>query len=89
MTEHDEYMFQMLERLNKHSLVFILGDFVFDCDNYEQYIIRLSKLSCRIKLIMGNHDTLKLIKENIFEHREPLSNYKGMWLAIAQYIRKR
>ena len=79
--EHDEYMFQMLEERSKHDLVYILGDFVFDGENYTKYVERLSKLPCRIRLILGNHDSLKLMQESIFEHREPLSNYKGFWLS--------
>jgi len=79
--EHDEYMFEMLEAKGKNDLVFILGDFIFHGSHYDAYIKRLSKLPCRIKLILGNHDTLKLMQEDIFEHREPLSNYKCMWLS--------
>lgn len=81
MEDHDEYMFSLLETRDKRNLVFILGDFLFDGDHYNTYIERLSKLSCRLRLIMGNHDSLKLLQESIFEHRSPLTNYKNMWLS--------
>jgi calcineurin-like phosphoesterase family protein len=79
--EHDEFMFSLLETLPKRALVFMLGDFLFDGDHYDAYIERLSKLDCRIRLVLGNHDSLKLMNESIFEHREPLTNYKSMWLS--------
>ena len=81
MEEHDKYMFSILEVLNKNDLVFILGDMLFDGPNYELYLERLRHLKCRIRFIMGNHDSLKLLKEGFLEHRAPLANYKGMWLS--------
>lgn len=93
MEEHDEYMFSLLEALDKRALVFILGDFLFDGPHYEAYAERLSKLQCRIRFIMGNHDSLKLLQEDWIEHREPLASYKGMWLSHCpihpQEMRKR
>ena len=81
MEEHDEYMFSKLEQLNKRDLLFILGDFLFDGPHYAAYIERLKKLPCRIRLVMGNHDSLKLLQEPWIEHRNPLASYKGFWLS--------
>jgi len=79
--EHDEYMLSKIEALDKRDLLFILGDFIFESPKYEEQIERLSKVKCRIRFIMGNHDSLKLLKVDFLEHREPLANYKGMWLS--------
>ena len=79
--EHDEYMFNILEALDKRDLVFILGDFLFDGPHYDAYVERLRKLTCRIRFIAGNHDSLKLRTEDFLEHRQPLANYKGFWLS--------
>lgn len=79
--EHDNYIFTLLESLTKRDIVFILGDFIFHGNHLEEYIKRLTKLSCRIKLVMGNHDTLKLLTVAHIEHLNPLTNYKGLWLS--------
>ena len=79
--ENDNYIIQKILELTKRDILYILGDFLFDCDNYNEYINRLSKKKCRIKLIMGNHDSKKLYQESIFEMQLPLFSYKNMWLS--------
>lgn len=79
--EHDEYIFSLLEALDKRSMLFILGDFLFDGPHYDAYTERLKKLNCRIKYVAGNHDSLKLLKEDFLEIKEPLARYKGFWLS--------
>lgn len=79
--EHDEYMLSLFDSLTKRDLVFILGDFLFDGPHYNKYIQRLKALPCRIKLVLGNHDSMRLIKEDWIEHLNPLTNYKGFWLS--------
>lgn len=81
MKEHDDYIIDKILSLGKRDLLFILGDFLFDGPNYEEYIERLSNKKCRIKLVMGNHDSLKLYKEDIFEIQLPLFSYKNMWIS--------
>ena len=61
--EHDEYFLQKIEALGKRDILYILGDFLFDGEFYDEYIKRLQKVKCRIKLVMGNHDSLKLYNE--------------------------
>lgn len=83
MEEHDEFMFKLLESLTKHDKLFILGDFLFDCNNFELYIERLSRLPYRITLILGNHDSNRiysLLPPNI-TLQLPLCNYKALWLS--------
>lgn len=82
--EHDALILDNMSKLHKKDILYILGDFVFDSDKYDYYINELSKMSCRIKLIMGNHDSLKLYKENRLpklELHQPLLTYKKMWLS--------
>jgi len=88
--EHDEYFLQKMEKLGKRDVLFILGDFIFDGDNYDKYIKRIRKMKCRIKLIMGNHDSLKLYQEinqkpqspeGTIEIQLPLFSYKNMWIS--------
>lgn len=82
--EHDNAIFSQLEKLTKRDQLFILGDFLFDCPEFENYLTRLSKLQAKFKLIMGNHDSLKLysqtIAQNLMLHL-PLVNYKNFWLS--------
>jgi calcineurin-like phosphoesterase family protein len=79
--EHDEYMFRKIEELDKRVLLIVLGDFVFDSPKYSEHIQRLRNVACRIRFVMGNHDSLKLLKEDFLEHREALASYKHMWLS--------
>ena len=78
---HDEYMLSLIEELNKRDVLIILGDFIFDSPTYDYYISRIKKAKCRIKLVMGNHDSLKLYKEDCVEMQLPLFSYKNMWLS--------
>ena len=82
--EHDNAIFAEAEKLTKRDILFVLGDFLFDCDNFENYLIRISKLKCRIKLVMGNHDSLKLYTQQIAKNIEiqlPLFSYKNFWIS--------
>ena len=79
--EHDEYILTKISELTKRDLLFVLGDFIFDSDNYQYYIDEISKMPVRIKLIMGNHDSKRLYKEERFEMQLPLFSYKNMWVS--------
>lgn len=82
--EHDDTIFAELSKLTKRDVLYILGDFLFDCDNFENYLIRISKYPVRIKLVMGNHDSLKLYSQTIAKNIEiqlPLFSYKNYWLS--------
>lgn len=79
--KHDEYIFSQLEKLNKRDILFNLGDFLFDGPHYDDYIKRLSELPVRMKLVLGNHDSLKVYNEEIFEIQLPLFSYKNMWIS--------
>ena len=82
--EHDEAIFTELSKLTKRDVLYILGDFLFDCDNFENYLIRISKYPVRIKLVMGNHDSLKLYNQTIAKNIEiqlPLFSYKNYWVS--------
>lgn len=78
--EHDDYVIDKILALGKRDILFVLGDFLFDGDHYDEYIDRLAKKKCRIKLIMGNHDSLKLYKEDWIEMQLPLFSYKNHWI---------
>lgn len=86
--EHDEYMISKIEGLSKRDVLIVVGDFLFDCDKYNEYIERLREVKCRIKLVMGNHDSIELYKENSLmtqgktsiEVQLPLFSYKNMWI---------
>ncbi len=79
--EHDEYVLSEIEKLTKRDILFILGDFLFDSADYDAYMDRLNKTKCRIKLVMGNHDSTKLYKEPRFEMQLPLFSFKNMWVS--------
>ena len=81
MEEHDNYFINLILSLGKRDVLIILGDFLFDGPHYDEYIQRLSAKKCRIKLVMGNHDSMKLYSEPIFEVQLPLYSYKNFWLS--------
>lgn len=81
--EHDEAIFKEMDKLKKRDILYIIGDFLFDCDNFENYLLRISKYPFRIKLVMGNHDSLKLYSQTIAKNIEiqlPLFSYKNNWI---------
>lgn len=80
-TEHDTYILDMISKLHKKDILYVLGDFIFDCDKYDYYIEQFKKIPCRIKLVMGNHDSLRLYKEDRFEIQLPLFSYKNFWIS--------
>ena len=85
MKEHDDFIINKILELNKRDILFVLGDFLFDGDHYDEYIQRLKEAKCRIKVVMGNHDSMKLYntEEHPFEIQLPLFSYKGFWLSHA------
>lgn len=79
--EHDELLLDKIAKLKKREILYILGDFIFDSSKYDYYIKQLNKTCCRIKLVLGNHDSLKLYKEDRFEIQLPLFSYKNNWVS--------
>ena len=79
--EHDNTIFDLFSKLTKRDVVTVVGDFIFDGPNYDQYIDTFNKFSCRIKLVMGNHDSKRLYSEPKFEVQLPLYSYKNMWVS--------
>lgn len=82
--EHDEAIFKELAKLNKRDILYILGDFLFDCENFEKYLERIALYSCRIKLVLGNHDSLKLYSQTVAKNIElqlPLFSMKNFWIS--------
>ena len=79
--EHDDYMINKILALGKRDILYVLGDFIFDCDDCDEIIERLKHKKCRIIVIMGNHDSLRLHNEDIFEIYRPLVSHKGCWLS--------
>ena len=79
--QHHEYMLGKIEELGKRDLLLVLGDFIFDSPQYNEHLNRLAKVNCRVKLIMGNHDSLQILEEGFIEHAEALVNYKKFWLS--------
>ena len=90
--QHDEYWLQKMEQLGKRDILYVLGDFLFPGPHYNEYIKRIRKMKCRIKLVMGNHDSIELYKEinqkpmspeGSIEIQLPLFSYKNFWLSHA------
>ncbi len=83
MDDHDEKLCTMLESFNKRTNLVVLGDFLFDGPNYEQYLKRLSSLPYKIKLVLGNHDSTKIYKDtpSNIEIQLPLFTYKNIWVS--------
>ena len=83
MEEHDEAILTMLESFPKRTLMHILGDFLFDGSNLNYYLLRLSNLPYKIKLVMGNHDSKLLYSKcpSNIEIQLPLYTHKNMWIS--------
>lgn len=81
--EHDSIILEQMSYLGKRDILFILGDFIFDSDTdrYQFYMDNINKMACRIKLVFGNHDSLRLLKEDKIEVQLPLFSYKNIWLS--------
>ena len=79
--EHDTHFLEQFAQLKKRDIVWVLGDFIFDSDRYAWYIQQFNKMSCEIRLSLGNHDSLKLYKEQRFDLQLPLYTYKNFWLS--------
>lgn len=82
--EHDEAFFHELSKLTKRDILYVIGDFIFDGKDFENYLERISKFPCRIKLVMGNHDSLNLYTQTIAKNIEiqlPLFTYKNFWIS--------
>ena len=78
---HDDTILNEIAKLTKRDILIVLGDFIFDSPKYDYYIQEFNKMPCRIKVIMGNHDSLKLYNEDRFEIQLPFYSYKNMWLS--------
>ena len=63
--EHDNAIFAEAEKLTKRDILFVLGDFLFDCEKFEWYLNEISKMTLKDKLVLRNHDSLKLYTQNI------------------------
>ena len=94
--EHDEAILSLVSKLTKRDDLYILGDFIFDCPEFEDYLKAFSKMPVKIKLVMGNHDSRKLYSQEIAKNIEvqlPLFSYKNMWVShcpiIEQELRSR
>ena len=79
--EHDNIILDKIAKLKKREILTLLGDTIFDGPRYQWYIDQLNKMACRIQLVFGNHDSLKLYKEPKFEIQLPLYSYKNLWVS--------
>ena len=73
-----------MSKLNKRTILFILGDFLFDGPHFEAYLQRIAKFPCTIKLVMGNHDSMQLYTQTIAPNisiQLPLFSYKNTWIS--------
>ena len=84
MEDHDRALLEKISQLKKRDILFVLGDFIFPGPNYDKYIQAMVKMPGRIKVIMGNHDSLDLYRAPPkFEIQLPLFVYKGNWVSHA------
>ncbi len=83
--ENDKYMLDLICSLDKRDILIVLGDFLFDGEHFNDYLNHIeTKAKCRIKLIMGNHDSKLLYNlptTSRISIELPLYSYKNMWLS--------
>lgn len=81
---HDKFILLKILQLSKRTILYVLGDFLFDGPHFESYLQILSQAKCEIRVIMGNHDSKLLYSQNIATNIKielPLFTYKGFWLS--------
>ena len=74
----------MLSSLDKRTILYVLGDFLFDGTHFEDYLMRLSSYKCEIRVVPGNHDSKLLYNQTIAPNVKvelPLFTYKGFWVS--------
>lgn len=82
--QHDQHILSRLSSLDKRTILYILGDFLFDGPNLEQYLTLISTMPCTIRVVPGNHDSKLLYTQTIAPniHIElPLFSYKSAWVS--------
>lgn len=80
--EHDNFMIDKILSLPKRTLLTIVGDFIFDSDDFYDQIHRIEKARCQIQVVMGNHDSKKLYQlPNNISIELPIFSLKNMWVS--------
>lgn len=81
--DHDEYIFSLFDSLNKRSILYILGDFLFSGQHFDSYIERLKSYPFQFRIVIGNHDSKQLysVQAPNISVELPLFQYKSMWLS--------
>ena len=79
--EHDSLILDQIAKMRKKDILHMHGDILFDSPNFVWYMNQFRKMSCRIKIIMGNHDSRRLYREDKVEIQSPLYTYKSFWLS--------
>ena len=81
--EHDEFILEKMKKLTKRDILFMLGDFIFPGELFKQQMEIISRLPCRIKVVLGNHDSMELLdyRSNQISIENPLRGYKNLWLS--------
>lgn len=81
--EHDRFILNEMWKLDKRDILFILGDFLFESENTNNYLTEISNMPVNIKLLLGNHDynNIPHLQSAGIEVLLPLTNYKGFWLS--------
>ena len=81
---HDEYILALIGSLPKRTILYVLGDFLFDGPHFESYLQQLSLARCQIRVVPGNHDSKLLYTQTVAPNIQielPLFNYKGFWVS--------
>ena len=81
--EHHQFMVDKILSLNKRDTLYILGDFIFDGDDYEYYMEQIRQTKATLKIVLGNHCSKLLYKENHpkIQIQLPLFSYKNLWIS--------
>ena len=76
-----EFMLHKLSLLTKRDLLWVLGDFIFDHPHYESVVSSIQKMPFKLKLVMGNHDSLRLYRDFTSSIQLPLFSHKNCWVS--------
>lgn len=82
--QHDLQVLDSLSQLGKRTILYVLGDFLFDGPYLESYLRDISKMPLTIKLVPGNHDSKSLYTQTIASNISielPLFSYKSAWVS--------
>lgn len=76
-----EFMLHKLSLLGKRDILWVLGDFIFDHNDYRYVTTSIKQMPFRLNIVMGNHDSRLLYHDFQSSIQLPLLSHKNRWIS--------